>query len=200
MLMALGSCSSPPQPPAVDPSHRRPVNATAAVDLQVCQGELQNTRIRTTETLRQAERASARARLAQQEAFANARSDDIGTHSVYTILFAFGSTEFKLSPPLAAQLVERARQAELVVTRGRTDGDVETPGESRVARERAAAVRAYLVQSGVDPARIRSTYQPVGDHVASNGTPAGRALNRRVEVELYSASPQLVALNDGRHR
>ena len=43
--------------------------------------------------------------------------------------------------------------------------------------------------SGVDPARIRATYQPVGDHVADNGSDSGRGLNRRVEIELYRALP-----------
>jgi len=198
LLMGLGSCSSPPQPPSVDPTQRRPVNIAAAVELQICQGDLQNSRIRTSETLRLAERASARAvRLAQQEAMqTSACSVESSTPPVYTILFAFGSTEVVVSSSLASRLIEQARQAELVVARGRTDGDVETPAESRIARERAAAVRAYLVQSGVDPARIRTSYQPVGDHVANNGTSIGRALNRRVEIELYSATPQRVALND----
>jgi hypothetical protein len=40
--------------------------------------------------------------------------------------------------------------------------------------ERAAAVRDYLVAAGVDPARIRATYQPAGDHVADNASAGGR--------------------------
>ena len=50
-------------------------------------------------------------------------------------------------------------------------------------------MRDYLVAAGVDPARIRATYQPVGDHVADNGSDSGRSLNRRVEIELYRALP-----------
>jgi outer membrane protein OmpA-like peptidoglycan-associated protein len=50
-------------------------------------------------------------------------------------------------------------------------------------------VRDYLVAAGVDPARIRATYQPAGDHVADNASAGGRGLNRRVEVELYRALP-----------
>ena len=85
------------------------------------------------------------------------------------------------------------------MARGRTDGDVESPAESRVARERAAAARAFLVQAGVDPARIRTTYQPVGDHTSDNGTPEGRALNRRVEIELYGVVPQVFAARRAAH-
>jgi outer membrane protein OmpA-like peptidoglycan-associated protein len=87
----------------------------------------------------------------------------------------------------------------LIVTRGRTDGDAESPAESRVARERAAAARAFLVQNGVDPARIRTTYQPVGDHTSDNDTPEGRALNRRVEIELYGVVPQVLVADQAMH-
>jgi len=178
LLMGLGSCSSPPQPPSVDPTQRRPVNVPAAVELQICQGDLQNSRIRTSETLRLAERASARAlRLAQQEAKqANACSVESTTHPVYTILFAFGSAEVVVSSSLASQLIGEARQAELVVARGRTDGDIETAVESRIARERAAAVRAYLVQSGVDPARIR-TSAAIPTHASNNPGGSGTVLS-----------------------
>ena len=61
------------------------------------------------------------------------------------------------------------------------------PREAR--HDRAAAVRDYLVAAGVDPARIRATYQPAGDHVADNVSAGGRGLNRRVEIEMYRALP-----------
>jgi len=51
------------------------------------------------------------------------------------------------------------------------------------------------VQAGVDPARIRTTYQPIGDHVADNVSADGRALNRRVEIEIYRELPQVVAVS-----
>jgi outer membrane protein OmpA-like peptidoglycan-associated protein len=50
-------------------------------------------------------------------------------------------------------------------------------------------VRDYLVAAGVDPARIRATYQPAGDHLADNVSAGGRGLNRSVEIELYRALP-----------
>jgi len=199
LLLALGSCTSPPKPPSVDPATRRPVNVASEVELQVCKGELQNSRILASETTRRAETArSAAVRLGEQHSNgACSRRSDAGTNAVYTILFTFGSTDGLVPPSSASWLTGRARQAELIVARGRTDGEVETAAESRVARERAAAVRAYLVQAGIDPARIRTSYQPIGDHSANNSTAAGRALNRRVEIEIYGALPQLVALNDG---
>jgi outer membrane protein OmpA-like peptidoglycan-associated protein len=197
-LLLIGSCSSPPKPPTVDESQRRPANAKAAVDLQVCKSELHNTRLVVTETTRLAETASATAtRLALLQQVTRPPpppppSDRSNT--VHTVHFAFGSTEIKVPDSIAGALIEQARSAALITLRGRTDGEVEVPAESRVARERAAAVRSWLVQAGVDPARIRTTWQPVGDHIASNGTADGRALNRRVEIEFYRSAPQVATL------
>ena len=193
IAIVLTSCTSPPKPPTVDPSLKRPANASSAVELQVCKGELQNTRIRTAETTRQAQSATATANrlaLAYQASLSSSPSLSDEGNAIYTVLFPFGSTDVKISEPAAGALIERARKAALIVMRGRTDGERETPAESRVARDRAAAVRSYLVQAGVDPNRMRTTYQPVGDFAAENGTPAGRSLNRRVEIELYSVAPK----------
>lgn len=194
-LVMLGSCTSPPKPPSVDPAAKRPANAAAAIDLQVCRGELHNTRILTTETARRAD--SATAAVSQLVALRHASALRVETppsgNVVFIVHFAFGHSEVRVPEPEVAALIDQARQAAFIVTRGRTDGDVESPAESRVARERAAAARAFLVQEGVDPARIRTTYQPVGDHASENGTPEGRALNRRVEIELYGVVPHVLA-------
>ena len=64
------------------------------------------------------------------------------------------------------------------------DRHTEPPGSIAIAQARASAVRDYLIASGVDPSRIRSTHQPSGDHVADNHSPQGRNLNRRVEIEV----------------
>ena len=52
-------------------------------------------------------------------------------------------------------------------------------------------MQLLLVQAGIEPARIRTTWQPAGDYAADNELPGGRALNRRVEVEIYRAAPQV---------
>lgn len=196
-LLAVGSCSSLPKPPTVDESQKRPANAAIAVELQTCKGELQNTRILANESAREAEAGrAAAARLEQYQRVASLRAapTPVPRNTVYSVLFPFGSASIVVPAADATGLIEQARIAPLIMLRGRTDGGTETPAESRVASERAAAVRGYLVQAGVDPTRIRTTYQPVGDHAADNVSADGRALNRRVEIEIYRALPQLASI------
>ena len=197
-LLVLASCSSPPKPPTVDESQKRPVNSQMAVELQVCKNDLQNTRLLATESGRVAEMTAATlANVAARQQLLAAMQAPTGqraqvqaqANSVFTVRFDFGSTRVAIPPDVAAALVEEAKASPLVLLRGRTDGTSDAPAESRIARDRAAAVRDYLVAAGVDPARIRATYQPAGDHVADNVSAGGRNLNRRVEIELYRALP-----------
>lgn len=223
LLGALGACSTPPQPPSVDESTRRPANSALAVELQVCQSELHNTRIDAQEAARNSARAADAARVAAvtqatQQAWmaqashppaANNSSESSTTsaadrsrgdmhpsatssNAIYPVLFAYGSTRVNLPDADATRLLAEARDAPLIVLRGRTDGSTESVTESRIARERSAAVQAYLVRAGIDPNRIRATWQPVGDHAADNRTDDGRTLNRRVEIEIYRAAPHWI--------
>ncbi|MEO8925515.1 MAG: OmpA family protein [Caldimonas sp.] len=193
VMLILSSCSSPPKPPRVDESRKHRVNATALVELQVCKGELQNSRILATEKSRdvQATRAAffKLAALHQAQATRQASAEDTRS-TVYTILFPFGSTRVDLPPAQAERLIGEARSAPLILLSGRTDGASENPAESRIARQRSEAVQSFLQAAGVAPARIRATWQPIGDHAGENITADGRSLNRRVEIEIYRFAPR----------
>jgi outer membrane protein OmpA-like peptidoglycan-associated protein len=191
LSLVLASCSSPPKPPLVDVSRKHPVNAAVAVKLQVCSSELQNMRILADENGRAARNCAAAQRTALQQ-----KSESAARNTVYEILFDFGSTRVAVPDADAARMATDARAAPLILLRGRTDGDTENAADSRIARERADAVRVYLVQAGVEPSRIRVTYQPVGDHAADNVSAGGRALNRRVEVEIYRFAPRIATLGE----
>jgi outer membrane protein OmpA-like peptidoglycan-associated protein len=69
-----------------------------------------------------------------------------------------------------------------VVIEGHTDSTGSAAFNAELAMKRANAVRAALVERGVDPGRI--VVEAVGEHhpVASNGTRAGRRENRRTDV------------------
>lgn len=201
-ILFLAGCASAPKPPTVDPAQRRPANAQTAVDLQVCRNDLQNTRILAVESGRLADTASASLLhlSARQQAVAARPAAGVRqplvpddrpalANVVLAVRFDFGSTRVVIPPDLAAALVREAQAAPLVLLRGRTDSSTDTAADARIARDRANAVRDYLVGAGVNPARIRTTHQPSGDHVADNSSASGRDLNRRVEIELYRALP-----------
>jgi len=191
LAMLLSACGSPPpKPPEVDESTRRPANTSSAVELQVCRSNLQNTRILANEASRAADITRAQAALVAQTQQPATPAEG---NAVHLLLFGFGSSRLEVPQAEAQRIVEAARTAPLVVLRGRTDGLRENGADSRIARERTAAVQAWLIASGVDPSRIRATWQPVGDTVADNTTEAGRTLNRRVEIEIYRTAPRFVA-------
>ena len=54
----------------------------------------------------------------------------------------------------------------------------------QLSKERAQSVRRYLVSKGVDGARLEFRGYGETKPVASNETEAGRAENRRVELEV----------------
>ncbi|MBS3998703.1 MAG: OmpA family protein [Hydrogenophaga sp.] len=190
LIVLLSACSAPPKPPSVNEAHKRPANTQTAVELQVCQNELQNTRILATEASRAADTATATlARLSARQQLLASMQKQAMANRVHIVPFAFNSTHLSMAPAQASAMVEEAKDAPLVVLRGRTDGASDTAAESQVAQARANAVRDYLVACGVDPARIRTTHQPSGDHLGDNRSPQGRHLNRRVEVEVYRALP-----------
>lgn len=54
---------------------------------------------------------------------------------------------------------------------------------------RANIVKSYFVGRGIDKSRIKVSGLGSADPVASNATPQGRRLNRRVEIELFTFHP-----------
>jgi len=197
-FIALAACSSPPKAPTVDESMKRPANTQAVVEVQACKNDLHNTRILAAESGRLAESTAATlANVAARQQWLASRpapSAQPGPikarpNGIFTVHFDFASTRVVIPAAMTALLIEEAKTAPMVLLRGRTDGTTDAPAESRIARDRATAVRDYLVAAGVDPARVRATYQPAGDHVAHNASAEGRSLNRRVEIELYRALP-----------
>ena len=193
-LLALCACATPPGSPSVDESRRRPANVRADVELQICSNDLYNTRLLQAQAQRRAQtavvaldRVAAHQRMLAGVQATIAPQDS--ANRVFTVHFGFGDASVAVPDDIATTLVESAKSAPLIVLRGRTDGSGDAPAESRIAQARATAVRDYLVAAGVDPARIRATYQPSGDHLADNASDAGRRLNRRVEIEVYGVLP-----------
>ncbi len=106
--------------------------------------------------------------------------------SMLMVYFDRYRTDFQPSPEVADLLVSVAKAAELVKVRGRTDSAVPGSMDGKIARERALSARSFLVDRGVDPAKIEVSSLAAGDFIAPN-TAEGKSLNRRVEVEFVSS-------------
>jgi outer membrane protein OmpA-like peptidoglycan-associated protein len=210
----MAGCSSVPKPPVVDESRKVQANSSTAVELEVCRVQNADLRAELRESrqladgrsaalaqafVNQAQRhpavptlATAAMPAAQAPVASKARQD--APNLIWTVHFAFNSAALSVPASDLQRIVDAAKGAAYTVVKGRTDGRVESPGESRIAQERTNAMYEVLLRGGVDPRKIALQYQAIGDHVADNSTAEGRAANRRVEVELYRVAPERVVL------
>jgi hypothetical protein len=92
-------------------------------------------------------------------------------------------TDFNPSGGFETELLKATAEAKEVLIRSRTDADATEPASAQIALDRALSARAYLIRHGVSSSKIRTWYRSAGDFVADNSTEAGKALNRRVEIE-----------------
>jgi OmpA-OmpF porin, OOP family len=83
---------------------------------------------------------------------------------------------------LAAKLKD-ARVDSIAVT-GHTDNVGSDAVNQRLSLRRAEAVKAYLMQRGIEPGKIRTAGRGKSTPLADNRSSAGRAKNRRVEVDI----------------
>ena len=107
---------------------------------------------------------------------------------------AITNLEFDLgkSTIRAHSLPSLDRVAELLVSKnfslklaGHTDNTGSSDLNMRLSKERAEAIKAYLVNKGANASRIEATGYGQTQPIASNKTAKGRQANRRVEFTLY---------------
>jgi OOP family OmpA-OmpF porin len=79
---------------------------------------------------------------------------------------------------------------EVVIAVGHTDAIGTDAYNQRLSVRRAEAVKAYLVSKGIPANRIYTEGKGKRQPVADNRTAAGRAKNRRVEVEVVGTRPR----------
>ena len=140
--LLLTSCSTPPKPPSVDESTKRPVNARAAVDLKACQGDLSRATILVSEMARAGVVATSLNKALPQPGAATANvpaseAADTAGNLVAVVPFGIGSAAWSVEQADAAALVRRAKDAAVIMIRGRTDATGDSMQETTLARRRA---------------------------------------------------------------
>jgi hypothetical protein len=73
---------------------------------------------------------------------------------------------------------------------GHTDSTADPQHNLQLSVDRALAIKAALVERGIDPRRLMTAGFGENRPIASNATPDGRALNRRVELEKVTESAE----------
>ncbi|MDT7832569.1 OmpA family protein [Flavobacteriaceae bacterium S356] len=104
-----------------------------------------------------------------------------------SILFNSGRSSFKngVSEKLdgIVAIMKQFPKANFVVE-GHTDSTGSDAINNKLSTKRAAAVKDYLVENGIDASRLNSKGFGSANPIDSNKTRAGRANNRRVEIKV----------------
>jgi len=116
-----------------------------------------------------------------------AQVDALGCWAINDILFDFDSTVIKSRyyPALDDVLAVLKNNPLLKIKiQGSTDNIGSAEYNRQLSDNRAQTVKKYLVGKGIEPERIATVGLGSTRQAASNDTPAGRALNRRIDFGL----------------
>jgi OOP family OmpA-OmpF porin len=111
----------------------------------------------------------------------------IVNEAFHDLEFDFGKTTIRAKSyttldKVATLLVNKNFSLKLA---GHTDNVGSESANMKLSKDRAEALKAYLVSKGANPSRIEATGYGETQPIASNKTAAGRQKNRRVEFTLY---------------
>lgn len=172
-----------------------------AAEQQIESATAERERVRLEARTREAEQQASAAQQARQEAqAARSRAQELESRleelqakrtdkglvlTLGDVLFDTGSAVLK--PGSARRMdqlasVLREYPEATITVEGFTDSTGSQSLNQRLSEERANAVRNALGARGIDASRITAVGYGAAAPVASNATPAGRQLNRRVEV------------------
>jgi outer membrane protein OmpA-like peptidoglycan-associated protein len=105
------------------------------------------------------------------------------------VLFDVGSSQLtaaassRLGNVLSLAQTDASRH---VLVEGFTDSDGDASLNQQLSEARAQAVAQWLIEQGIDSARISAVGHGADNPVAPNDTPENKALNRRVVVALQT--------------
>ena len=127
---------------------------------------------------------SACATLCDEEDMCTAQKENV-VFTTHPANFAFDSAALSAADKAGLdKVVERLKANPQETARVNGYTDITGPASYNVdlSQRRAAAVKAYLVENGVEASRVSTKGYGATNFVATNETMAGRAENRRAEV------------------
>lgn len=109
------------------------------------------------------------------------------------VLFDYNSSDLRPeSRAVLGDLAQNFRRYndEIIDVEGHTDATGTPDYNQRLSEKRADSVKGYLIDQGVIASRINAIGYGETRPKASNDTPEGRQLNRRVEIHIRAAATQ----------
>jgi outer membrane protein OmpA-like peptidoglycan-associated protein len=107
---------------------------------------------------------------------------------IENLLFATASAVLPDSVAELDVLIDfmKSRPAVVVRVEGHTDSKGQPASNKALSLMRAEAVKAYLVQRGIDPKRVQTLGHGAARPIGDNATDFGRRLNRRTEIVIIA--------------
>lgn len=107
---------------------------------------------------------------------------------IENLLFATASAVLPDSVTELDVLIDfmKSRPAVVVRVEGHTDSKGQPASNKALSLMRAEAVKAYLVQRGIDPKRVQTLGHGAARPIGDNATDFGRRLNRRTEIVIIA--------------
>lgn len=144
---------------------------------------------------RLAGRSERRADIALERLGLSAKDEPRGTVITLPGANMFATNQAEILPDAKGRLTEIAKAVKSVASEGApqdkgrqmmligyTDDTGTTERNAELSKERSEAVKNFFGQHGLNAANIQTEGRGETDPVADNGTPEGRAQNRRVEI------------------
>jgi OmpA-OmpF porin, OOP family len=117
----------------------------------------------------------------------NVKFEAAKTYTLDNVHFDFGKATLRPeSFPELTELVNYLKNKDdvRVEIAGHTDNVGKEADNIKLSRERADAIRNYVIKKGIQPVRVTAKGYGASEPVADNDTDEGRQMNRRTEVRI----------------
>lgn len=182
----VAAAATRPEPAAISMAEVAPTTAATAVETSSAAAQITALQSDIVTLQEKIHTLSHQLAIAQSTATgATLIISEVNGVSRVVVHFGDNRSDVQIDPNELAMLGTVAEAADHIYLHGRTDAIDVTPAATTLAIARVVSVKQLLVSLGVEPTRVRMFYRSAGSFAADNHTDAGRAANRRVEIQLF---------------